>query len=69
MSHVLRLNQPTKEFKPHARVHHDVVIVIIVVLTLCCSMMSHATLILYYHASVLTLQNSLISRTLQLPYA
>ena len=35
--------------------------------TLCNSILSHATLILYYHASMLTLQNSVISRALWLP--
>jgi hypothetical protein len=44
--------------------HRIVIIVIIVVLTLCYSMMSHATLILYYHASMLTLQTSLVSCTI-----
>ena len=32
--------------------------------TLCCSIMSHATLILFYHASLLTPQNSLILRAI-----
>ena len=41
--------------------HHDIIVVIIVImatLTLKYSIMSHATLILFYHASMLTLQNS-----------
>jgi hypothetical protein len=32
------------------------------------SIVSHATLIPYYHASMLTLQNSIISRALRLPH-
>ena len=51
----------------HTRMHHVVVIVIIIstaTLTLCYSIMSHATLTLYYHASMLILQTSLISRAL-----
>ena len=35
---------------------------------LCYSIMSHTTLILYYHASTLTLQTSIISCALWLPY-
>ena len=38
-------------------------------LTMCYSTMSHATPILYYHASMLTMQTSLISCTLWLPHA
>ena len=37
--------------------------------TLCYSIMSHATLILYYHTSMLTLHTSLISHALWLPHA
>jgi hypothetical protein len=43
--------QFTKEFTPHAHMHHVVIIVIIIIiakLTLCHSIMSHATLIPYY---------------------
>jgi hypothetical protein len=61
-----------KEFKPHDRTHHDVIIVIIVIivmLTLCYSKMSHATLILYYHAFMLTLHTFFISHELWLPQA
>ena len=32
--------------------HHVVIIVMIAMLTLCYSIMSHATLIIYYHASI-----------------
>ena len=46
--------------------HHVIIIVIIVVLTLFRSIMSHATLILYYHASMLTLWTPLRSRALWL---
>ena len=63
------LNYTTKEFKPHARTHHVIIIVIIVtiaMLTLCYTIMSHATLVLFYHVSMLTLHNSLISRALWL---
>ena len=56
-----------KEYKPHVRTHHVVIIVIIIVLPLCHSVMSHVTLILFHHASMFTLHNSLISRTLWLP--
>ena len=59
----------TKKFKPHTRMRHIVIIVIIAMLTLCYSMMAHATRILYYHASMLTLQSSLISCALWLPLA
>jgi hypothetical protein len=34
---------------------------------LCYSLVSHATLIQYYHASMLTLQNSVMLRALWLP--
>ena len=39
-------------------------IVIVVMLTFCYFIMPHATLILFYHASMLTLHNSLISHVL-----
>ena len=55
----------TKEFKPHACMHH---VVIIVMLALCYFIMSHATLILYYHTPMLTLQTFLMSRALWLPH-
>ena len=54
-------NNPQKKFKPHTRTHHVVVIVILAMLTLCYSIMSHATLVLYYHAFMLTLHASLMS--------
>jgi hypothetical protein len=79
MSHVLTLKQSTKEYKPHARMHHVLIVVIIVIiamLTLCYSIMSHTTLILlsfyffiFDQESMLTLQNSLISHELWLPQA
>ena len=47
--------------------HHVVIIVIIAMLALCYSIMSHATLMLYDHASMITLQTSLISHALWLP--
>ena len=50
--------------------HHVVIIVIIVIvamLTLRYSIMSHATLFIFYHASILKLHNSLISCALWLP--
>ena len=50
--------------------HHVVIIVvitIIAVLTLYYSIMSHATLMLIYQESILTLQNYLISHALQMP--
>ena len=46
-----------------------VVIVIIAILTLCYSIMSRITLFLLYHANMLTLHNSWISRALWLPQA
>ena len=51
----------------HAHTHHvdiNVIIVIIAMLTLCYSIMLHATLILLYHAFMLTLHNSLTSHAL-----
>ena len=70
----LTLKQFTNEFKPHAHMHLVVTIFIIVniaVLTLYSFIMSHqhATLILYYHTSIVTLQNSLIPCALWLPHA
>ena len=62
----------TKEFKPHTHMHYVVIIVIIAIiamLTLCYSIMSHATLILFYHAPMLTLSKSLISHIFWLPQA
>ena len=53
------------QFKPHVCTHHTIIIVnivIIAMLILCYSIMSHAALIIFYHASILTLQNSLILR-------
>ena len=61
MSWVLTLKNSIREFKPHARTLHATIIVIIAMLTLCYPIMSHATLILYYHASMLTLLTLLIS--------
>jgi uncharacterized membrane protein len=58
-----------KEIKPHVRTHHVVTVVIFNLLTLCYSIMSHITLILYYHASMLILQTSLISYALCLQQA
>ena len=49
------------------RTHHVIIIAMIIVhamLTLCYFIMSHATLILYYHTSMLTLHTSLISPAL-----
>ena len=56
----------TKKFKPHACTHH---VDIIAMLTLCYSIMSYATLILYHHISMLTLQTSLILCAFWLPQA
>ena len=61
----------TKNFKPHNRTHHvDIIVisVIIIMLTLCYFIIPHATLILFYHAIMLTLHNSIISCTLWLPH-
>ena len=49
-----------KESTTRARMHHVVIIVINYMLTFCYSMMSHATIILCYHASMLTLHSSLV---------
>ena len=57
-------NQATKEFKPHTHMHN---VVISAMLTLYCFIISHATLTPYYHASILTLHTSSISRALWLP--
>ena len=46
--------------------HHVVIIIMIVMLTMCYSVLSHATLILYYHASMLTLHTFIISNVLWL---
>ena len=63
ISYILTLKWTTKQLIPHACTHHIVVIIInIVMLLLCCFIMSHVTLILLYHAFVLTSQNFLISR-------
>ena len=61
ISRVLTLKQTIKVFKPHVRTHQVVIIVIIVILTLCYFIMSKATLIIFYHTSILTLHISLIS--------
>ena len=56
----LALGESTKEFTPHTCTHHVVIIVIIIaMLTFCYSIMSYTTLILYYHAYMLTLRASL----------
>ena len=63
MPWVLTIQYSTKEFKPHTRTHHVVIIVLVVIiamLTLCYSITSHVTLILFYHAFMLILHNSLI---------
>jgi hypothetical protein len=51
--------------------HHVVMVVIIVIamLTLCYCIMTLATLILFYPASMLTLQNTLVLHALWLPLA
>ena len=62
ISHVLIFKRTTKEFRPHAQTHHIVIIVIVVIIampTLCHSIMSHATLIIFDHACMLTLQTYL----------
>jgi hypothetical protein len=56
---VWTLMYPNKDSKPHARTHHVVIIInniIIAMSTLSPSIMSHPTLIVFYHASMLTLQ-------------
>ena len=71
-SHISWALTLSKFFKPHAHTHHIVIIVIVdidAVLTLCYSKMSHATLIFFYHTTILTLQNSLMPRALWLPQA
>jgi hypothetical protein len=52
-----------------SRTHHIVIIVIIVIvvlLILCYFITSHVTVILFYHASMRTLQHSFMSRVLWL---
>ena len=66
ISWVLTLKWTITEFQPHARMHH---VVIIAMLISCYFIMSHATLIIFYHASMWTLHNSLTSRALWLPQA
>ena len=56
-------NQPKNSNQKFAT-HHIVVVVIVVMSTSWYSTMSHATLILYYHASMLTSSTSLISHAL-----
>jgi hypothetical protein len=72
-SHIYIMRFDTKiihqKIQPHTCMHHVVIITIIAMLTLCYSKMSHATLILYYHASMLTLHISLTFRALWLPQA
>ena len=65
ISWVLTSKESTKEFKPYAPTHHVVVIVITSRLTSCYSITSQTTLIFYYHASLLTLHTSWISRALR----
>ena len=48
--------------------HHVVIVVISATLTLCYSVMSHGTLILFYHAFMLTLHKSALSCALWLPH-
>ena len=57
------IKQSTKGFKLHvAHTQHAVVVVVICNVGLCVdSIMSHSTLILYYHASTLTLETSFMS--------
>ena len=64
ISWVLTLKKSSKECKAHSHTHH---IVIIAMLTVCHSTMSNDTLISYHHASMLTLQTSVISRALCMP--
>ena len=67
---VFDIKRNNKEIKPHAHTHHVVIVVIIVdfaILNVCYSITLHTTLILFYHASMLTLQYSLLSRALWLP--
>jgi hypothetical protein len=67
ISWILTFKKTTQEFKSRACMHHVVIIVnivIIAVVTLCYSIMSHVTLVLFYHASMLTPQNSFISQHL-----
>ena len=66
------IKRNNKENKPHAHMHSVVIVVIIIdiaILNLCYSITSHTTLILFYHASMLTLQYSLLLRALWLPQA
>ena len=52
-----------------SRCHHCIIIIIIIaILTLCYSIMSCATLIIYYHTSMLTLHTCLTPRALSLPH-
>jgi hypothetical protein len=66
ISQVLTLKEYIQEIKLHALTHH---VVIIAVFTLSYSIISHATLILYYQASMLTLRTSLILHALCFPQA
>ena len=48
---------------------HTFTCIMLSLLTLCFSIMSHATLVFFYHASLSTLRNSLMSSALWLPHA
>ena len=72
MYHGFRIKINHHKIQILSHTHHVVIIVtttIIAMLTLCYSIMSHATLILYHHASMLTLYTSLIPHALWLPQA
>ena len=65
-------SKPPKNLNHYVHTYHVVIMIVIVIialLTSCYSIISHVTLILFYHASILTLQNSLISHALWWPQA
>ena len=64
--HIKTIHQKIETTRLHT-LHYSVIVVIIAMSTLSYSIVSHNTLILYDHASMLTLQTSLISRALWLP--
>lgn len=50
---IMSSKKSTEKIKPHAHTHY---IVINAMLTFCYSIISHVTILLYYHAFILTLQ-------------
>jgi hypothetical protein len=65
-SHMWHSSKPPKNSNHTSCCHRCNVLLVIAMLTMCYSILSHATLMLFYHASMLTLHNSLMSHILWL---